>query len=144
MSTYSKTAQVWCRVGGSETPFLVVPGKSYLFGGGSALWGCYPQNEIPDDLMWDVCGGGTAVPMTPQEFLAHKEYKLLGNPSNKETQEWVSLLEEAVAMGYGGNVPESTGELRQWMSQWEANGRPCTCGSGWAWAACPEDSSYCG
>jgi len=105
--------------------------------------------------MWDVCGGGDAVPLTPKEFLAAQEYKLLGgfsgimNPEAREktiqeAKEWVSALEDAVAMAYGGNVPSSIAEFRQWMEQWEANGRPCQCGSRAPVAMCPEASPYCG
>ena len=156
MSTYvSTTAAVWCRVEGGGDPVLAKPGQSFLFGSGAALWGCYPQDEVPESLMWDVCGGGDAVPMTAKEFLAHKEYKLLcgfsgvPNPEAREkaiheAQEWVSALEYAIAIGYKGALPSSVAEFRQWLAQWEANGRPCQCGGGAAVAMCPEASPYCG
>lgn len=153
MSTYI-SSPVWCRIGGG-TPILSAPGEYFVFGGGAFFSGAHPASKIPSEWEGDIVGGGTAVPMTAEELLSHQEYKLMCGLSafrdpefrreaRRRTQEWVSVLEDAVGIKYGGTVPESIGELRQWMEQWEANGRPCQCGSGAPVALCPEASSYCG
>lgn len=63
MTLFDDKEVVLCHLEGHDRPVYAYPGQVFVFGGGNVLYGPHALDELPDCVLWDICGGGVAIPI---------------------------------------------------------------------------------